>query len=188
MMIIFGCVLFLVSFSLDLVSIKTKIIMTDRTFATALIALASTVSAGLPTGQTLAECNAFADLFANTCTVTDGVPAELSSLSSHAGTDMTCEGTMRCPGASGESTYTSGSPCEFTRKLCVSCDDSTGTVVIKVQANGLPDHCFTSTVNNAEADEQEWTVNFNPDVEDVMNYAADDFDSSEKTDEILCDI
>jgi len=101
---------------------------------------------------------------------------------------MNCAGEMRCPGTSGSATYTIENPCTFTRKLCVSCSDSSGVVKIKVQGNGLPDHCFHSTVNNASASSNEWDVVFNPDVEDIMNYSASDLDSSEKTDEILCDL
>ena len=52
----------------------------------------------------------------------------------------------------------------------------------------MPDHCFFSTVNVAESLENEWEVVFNADVSNIMNYTASDFDSSSKTDEILCDI
>jgi len=74
------------------------------------------------------------------------------------------------------------------RKLCVTCSDSSGTVRIKVQANGLPNHCLNATVNNALPTENTWEVNFNADVSSVMNYDDDDFDTSAKTDEILCDL
>ena len=48
------------------------------------------VKAVIPSGRTLAECNAFANLFDNTCTVTNGVPEVLTSLSAHAGSTMSC--------------------------------------------------------------------------------------------------
>ena len=43
-------------------------------------------------------------------------------------------------------------------------------------------------MNNSVAKEVEWEANWNVDMKDIMNYTADDFDSSAKTDEILCDI
>ena len=52
----------------------------------------------------------------------------------------------------------------------------------------MPNHCFTSTVNNATPMNTEWEVVWQPDVTNIMNYSSDDFDSSSKTDDILCDI
>jgi len=95
---------------------------------------------------------------------------------------------MRCPGAEGSADYTTESPCTFTRKLCVSCSETLGIVRVKVQSNGLPNHCFNSTVNNAAPMENEWEVVWNPDVTNINNYTTTDFDSSAKTDEVLCDI
>ena len=43
-------------------------------------------------------------------------------------------------------------------------------------------------MNNATAMESEWTVVFNSDVTDVMNYQASDVNTSAKTDELLCDL
>lgn len=36
--------------------------------------------------------------------------------------------------------------------------------------------------------EREWEAIWNADVSNIMNYTASDFDSSTKTDEVLCDI
>ena len=102
-------------------------------FYTALALTSTFVSAAVPSGSTLSECNTFANLFSNTCTVTSGVPEVLSSLSGHAGTDMNCAGEMRCPGTTSSATYTTSNYCTFARKLCVSCsEDSAGVVKIKV--------------------------------------------------------
>lgn len=57
-----------------------------------------------------------------------------------------------------------------------------------MQTNSLPGHCINSTVNYAVENNTEWSVLFNVDVTAVQNYGADDLDTSEKTDEILCDI
>jgi len=113
----------------------------------------------------------------------------LSSLTSHAGSTMSCEGSINCPGTSDIATYTSSSPCTWTRKLCVSCDDSSGTTMIKVQSNGLPNHCFSAVLNTIPAAfEYEWQAAFNADVSSIMNYTSANFDTSAETDEILCDL
>lgn len=143
----------------------------------------SNVRAALPTAS-LSDCQSFAATFDNTCT--DGT--ELSDLASHAGEDVECTGTMRCPGGSGSSTYTSGSPCTWTRKLCVTCTESGSVVKIKVQANNLPNHCVNATVNNPVGDEQEWDVVWQPDVTNIMNYQASDFDTVTKTSNLMCDL
>ena len=103
---------------------------------------------------------------------------------------MSCTGnSVRCPGATGRPTnYTSGSPCTWTRKLCVTCSERNNKVYIKVQTNGLPNHCINSTVNNANPEEREWEVRWQPPVNDIINYSTDSIDSSAKTDELLCDI
>ena len=139
-------------------------------------------------GRTLADCNNFASLFDNTCPSVNGAPQEMDLASSASGVTVSCTGQMRCPGTSGAATYTSSNPCTFVRKLCVSCFEDAGTVKILVQSNGLPNHCFFSTVNVSVATEHEWQVAFNSDVSSVENYTASDFDTSAKTDEILCDI
>lgn len=95
---------------------------------------------------------------------------------------------MRCPDANGADDYDENGPCTFTRKLCVTCAENAGTVYITVQSNGLPNHCFTSTVNNPTSMEREWSVVFNADVTDVQNYTETDFDTSAKADELLCDL
>ena len=122
----------------------------------------------------MAECEAVAAAFDNTCT--DG--NALTDLAGHAGETVSCTGTMRCPNASGSLTYTSDAPCEWTRKLCVTCSEVSGVVRIKVQDNGMPNHCINSVVNNAIPFENEWEVNFNPDMTNIENYTASDFATS----------
>ena len=137
--------------------------MTSNTRAVLLsLALARAAMAAIP-GRSLSDCQAFALNFDNTCSVSNGVTQEMD-LANDAGVDVSCTGVMRCPGTSGEATYTSSSPCTYERKLCVSCYDDGGTTYIKVQANGLPNHCFHSVVNVSSAMEHEWTAVFNADV------------------------
>ena len=114
------------------------------------------VDAVMPDG-TLSSCNTVAATFDNTCPVGQA----LSSLSGHQGEEMRCVGDMRCPGTTGSQTYTESNPCIYYRKLCVSCSESEGTVKVKVQSNGLPNHCYNSTVNIAEAKETEWQAVWN---------------------------
>ena len=102
---------------------------------------------------------------------------------------MSCTGEMRCPGTSGAVTYTSSNPCTFERKLCVTCDESSsGVVTVTVSGNGMPNHCFFSTVNTAAEMDVSWSATWNSDVSGIMNYTAEDFNTSAKTDELLCDL
>lgn len=72
--------------------------------------------------------------------------------------------------------------------MCVTCREEASEVYIRVQSNGLPNHCINSTVNNAVAMEQEWEVIFQPDMTGVKNYEASAIDTEAKTAEVLCDI
>lgn len=57
-----------------------------------------------------------------------------------------------------------------------------------MQSNNIPNHCFKTPGTVDPTIVNEWTVAFNTDVTGVTNYSDSDFDSSEKTDEKLCDI
>ena len=103
----------------------------------------------------LAGCQAFVAQFDNTC-----ADAATYDFANDLGEEMQCTGTdMRCPDASGASDYDDSNPCTFRRKLCVSCyTDADGTVMVNVKTNGMPSHCFDSTVNNATPFDSEWNV------------------------------
>ena len=47
---------------------------------------------------------------------------------------------------------------------------------------------MNSTVNISQPQEVDWEVVWNADVTNYMNYSESDFDSSSKTDELLCDL
>ena len=137
-------------------------------------------------GRTLSDCLAVAAMFDNTCGSTS---SPLTSITNHTGQEVACTGTMRCPGGSTSSTYTSDNKCKWSRKLCVTCSTtSAGVVQIRVQTNSLPNHCFQGGVANPSASNTDWTVNFNPDVTGMIQYAATAIDSSAKVTELLCDI
>ena len=102
--------------------------MTTNFFET----ITGTTQVTTPIGRTLADCQTVASLFDNTCDTSAGAV----DLATHAGAEMSCSGQMRCPNGSGSQLYTESDPCTFTRKLCVTCTESTdGTVYIRVQNN-----------------------------------------------------
>ena len=107
---------------------------------TAVIALLGVSKAGSSSDDTfdntLAGCESFASKFENTCASTSST----TSLSSVASSSVTCSNVGQCP-SSGSG---SSSSCTFSRKLCVTCSESGGTVTIRVQSNGLPSHCYQS--------------------------------------------
>ena len=102
--------------------------MTDYLLRSATLGLLALQAQAVIPGRTLADCQAFAALFDNTCTS----DTPLSSLASHAGEVMECTGNIRCPDASGSANYSSSNPCTFTRKLCVTCSEQSGTTYITV--------------------------------------------------------
>ena len=84
---------------------------------------------------TLAGCNSFAATFANTC----ASGAAITTTALTAGVSKTCAvGTNLCTNQAA----TSGGNCVFTRRLCVTCATVNNVVQIRVQTNGLPNHCF----------------------------------------------
>ena len=136
-----------------------------------------------------ADCEAIAALFDNTCSGTSG--ADAITVSSHAGEDLSCAGQMMCPGTTDPSTlYTTGSPCTFTRKLCVTCKTkSDGSVVMRIQNNEMPNHCMQAINENPRTDVVvDFEVNWNEDVTGVVNYQETDADTEAKTSELLCDL
>ena len=135
-------------------------------------------------GRTLADCQTVASLFDNTCDTSEGA----IDLSSAAGVTMSCTGQMMCPNGDGSQTYTESSPCTFTRKLCVTCSEKSGVVYIRAQYNQMPNHCFQAINENPTPSDTDFEVIFNRDVTGLTNYSDTDFDSSAKTEEILCDL
>ena len=170
--------------------------------SSALFALFSLEAQATLYGRSLADCQAFALLFDNTCdTTTDNdnvtYTEKLTDFASHAGETMQCTGTdIACPSndSSTESVdkadYTTESYCEYTRKLCVSCSQASddADVYISVQTNNLPSHCTNSSLGFHISSDEEWMVKWNTDMTGIENYTDDDFSSSDATDEILCDI
>lgn len=82
-------------------------------------------------GRSLTDCQYIASLFDNTC---DSLSTPIN-LDSHSGSPMSCSGQMMCPGGDGSQLYTESNPCEFTRKLCVTCQEKNNDVYIRIQSN-----------------------------------------------------
>ena len=113
-------------------------------------------------GRSMADCEAIAKEFDNTCSNTKD-PIDFVN---HQGETMSCTGQMRCPGGDGLVDFKAESPCTWKRKLCITCKkDEDDEVYIRVQSNSLPNHCFYSHENNPAEVETDWTVKFNPDVD-----------------------
>ena len=135
--------------------------------------------------NSLSDCLATAALFDNTCSSTS-TPVDIAS---HAGSEMSCIGTMSCPEGSVQATYTSGNPCTWTRKLCVTCADVSGVTEMRIQTNALPNHCFNSLLSAPSPTDYDYTMVYNPDVSSsALNYSAADIDTANETSELLCDL
>jgi hypothetical protein len=87
-----------------------------------LVVLCGMVYAGA--NNSLADCQAFAAKFSNSCNVTEG---PLASIDSHPGTIITCPVTGSCAGT------ISGSNCLMPHKLCVTCSVVSGVTRMRVQ-------------------------------------------------------
>lgn len=119
-------------------------------YAFAALLLSSSVN-GLSIGTSLASCQNIASQFRNTCSSAPSTPASWSSFT---GATVTCT-QPTCPdGAPGPS-------CTWTRKLCVSCSQVGQQVYIRVQTNGLPDHCYGAPVA-VSSHTVDFQVLFNP--------------------------
>jgi hypothetical protein len=116
------------------------------------LATLQSVAYALSFDNSKSECEEFASLFANTCSSTSSA----TSFASTASEEYTCS-TMsegQCPGTWSESTG-----CTFERVLCVTCSVSGGDTYIRVQTNGLPNHCMGSP-QIATSNPIDWEVLF----------------------------
>eukprot|EP01062_Namystynia_karyoxenos_P040521 TRINITY_DN2953_c0_g2_i4.p1 TRINITY_DN2953_c0_g2~~TRINITY_DN2953_c0_g2_i4.p1 ORF type:complete len:861 (+),score=167.19 TRINITY_DN2953_c0_g2_i4:69-2585(+) len=136
--------------------------------------------AALPAG-TLAECKAVAALFSNTCDTAPDSPAP--NVTSIKPATVTCSGVGMCAGDD------TGSSCVWHRRLCVTCSEAGGEVRIRVQSNGLPDHCYTSPKIAPVALDVDWSAVFAPGVDpEVAASAATAPTTQDQVNDLLCDI
>eukprot|EP00347_Sterkiella_histriomuscorum_P016151 403354286 len=85
---------------------------------------------GMNAQGTLAQCQDYAKKFANTCT---SGPATWTSFT---GATVSCT-QEACPTGGGTAPN-----CAWTRKLCVTCSSESNKIFIRIQSNGLPNHCY----------------------------------------------
>ena len=119
-------------------------------------------------GRTIADCQAVAGLFSNTC-ASSSTPIDFAE---HSGEVVSCSGLQRCPGSNDAFDYTIDAPCTWQRKLCVTCSESNGDVYIRVQSNSLPNHCFYTFEKNPVETVTDWQVKFNPDPIEMIDVDA----------------
>ena len=104
-----------------------------RIIAAILIGIIKLTSATTYT-DSLSDCQAFAALFSNTCNPNNAAV----SFASVATQDHTCTGNV------GSCSAGTTNDCTWTRKLCVTCSVMGGATYIRVQTNGMPNHCYKS--------------------------------------------
>ena len=97
------------------------------------------------------DCLSFADQFDNTCTSRE---IQYDSVEDIPSETATCSTAKTCP-EEGTLTYPS---CEYVRRLCVSCFMDDDTVMIRVQTNGMPNHCWRSPSVAPEYHTIDWQV------------------------------
>lgn len=140
--------------------------------------------------QTLADCNAFAALWGNTCTGNTAVTGSTILTDSNY-TTLTCTGDATwCVGKDMDEDTTSAS-CAHNTWTCVTCVTTNSIVMIRVQSNNMPNICWqtnTSNPNVAGYVTVDFEVTWNAAMTGILNYDADDFDTSDDVDFILCDI
>eukprot|EP00754_Rhynchopus_humris_P037898 Rhum_TRINITY_DN205_c0_g1::Rhum_TRINITY_DN205_c0_g1_i1::g.847::m.847 len=127
--------------------------------------------------SSLADCQAVANTFWNTCDTSMGPVADILA---HAGEDVTCQAVGDCT----IGTSLAMNKCRWTRKLCVTCatDAGTGAVRIRVQTNGLPASCYKSARPLVEF-EYDFEVDFNPPTALLHEPTTQD-----EVNDLLCDI
>lgn len=145
-----------------------------------LVGMVSATTKTVTIGSTLAECKAVASMFKNTCSE---APDAAASWTSFTGSSVGPCTQNTCPDSSVAGTPTQS--CSWTRKLCVSCYQSGSDVYIRVQTNGLPDHCYSTP-----ATVYSWTFDFsviyNTDVKSKS--ASSTFTSQSQFDTAVCSV
>ena len=116
----------------------------------------SSFTADISFGSSIDDCEAFSSMFSNTCATHPLInDLDFSKLTS---VEESCAFPGMCP--NGKTTTV----CNWKRILCVSCYSVGGDTMLRVQANGLPDHCYYAPYNPPKAQYIDFTVLFNPDV------------------------
>ena len=125
----------------------------------------------------LADCEAFADKFDNTCSSRSS-PIDFAN---HVGEQISCIGDMYCPGDDQFAEYSYENPCTWHRKLCVTCsEDGDGKIFVRVQSNTLPNHCYENDAISSEV-ATDWTVEWQKKNHNYYDFARMDQYNSRET-------
>ena len=98
--------------------------------------------------SSLADCELFAALFANTCSSTTST-VDLTSVASS---------TFTCNSDVGLCAAGTTSSCAWSRQLCVTCSEINSEVYIRVQSNGMPNHCYYVSLFEPSAQSVDFSV------------------------------
>ncbi|CDW76269.1 UNKNOWN [Stylonychia lemnae] len=133
-------------------------------------------------GGTVFGCYETALAFKNTC---NGAPYYAEDWNTFVTRDVTCNQMQICPvGSTGTAPN-----CTWKRKLCVTCSQQDGQLFMRIQSNGLPDHCVPGKVALQERvidvkfrfDPPPVTFFQKPSNVDALNHMICDFDSSSES-------
>ncbi len=113
-------------------------------------------------------------MFANTC----AGPTAAATVAALTAAPHTCDNVGLCVGT------LTGSSCAWNRKLCVSCTDVSGTIYVRVQSNGLPNHCYYSPNIGIMELDIDFQVKFNV---DVTNNIFNSANSQTDINNLICD-
>jgi hypothetical protein len=91
---------------------------------------------------TLAECEAYANNFYSTCGVYNGGETAPDFVDMGYDSESCASNYGNCIG-----TVDDDGVCNWKRKLCVTCFKEDGYVMIRVQSNSAPDHCYYAATN-----------------------------------------
>eukprot|EP00944_MAST-04C_sp_MAST-4C-sp1_P013029 g13029.t1 len=106
-------------------------------------------------GQSMADCLSVASKFRNTCPSLRNASNNIRDMP---GQLVTCMDVGQC------NDQTAGFQCSWVRQLCVTCHQAGDTVKIRVQSNGMPDHCYYSPMVAPRPKFIDYEVNFNTEV------------------------
>lgn len=89
-----------------------------------------------------------------------------------------CQNVANCVGT------TFGTDCTWDRQLCVTCSTSGGVTYIRVQTNGLPNHCYATSSVTPVSLSVDFKVIWNWETTSEIFSVAD---TQDEADDLICD-
>ncbi len=130
--------------------------------------------------NTLADCNAFAALFDNTCNIS-ATPTTVALTTKQT---VSCSNVGKCT----TSGTLSGTTCSWSRQLCVTCSSVSDVTYIRVQTNSLPNHCTYSDMNIMKSIEVDFKVIFQRNVSTSASVQSSAGSTQTTLDSLICNI